>query len=100
MDIVAALRNDEKSIVLNGHICLVNHEAANEIETLRKQSLMLANDRDVLIEEVQRKNAEIERLREALRKIENYAYQLHVASSKKEYVIIQEMVVAALKEGK
>lgn len=37
MDIVEALRNDEKSIVLNGHICLVNHEAADEIEKLREE---------------------------------------------------------------
>ena len=39
------------------------------------------------------------KLREALRKIENYAYQLHLAYKEKEFVIIQEMVVAALKEG-
>ena len=41
---------------------------------------------------------EKKKLQEALRKIENYAYHLHVASNKKEYVIIQEMVVSALKE--
>jgi len=36
MDIVEALRNDDTSIIINGHICLVKHEAANEIEGLRE----------------------------------------------------------------
>ena len=54
---------------------------------------------DITLENLIKLRAENERLRESLRKIENYAYHLYVASSKKEFVIIQEMVVAALKDG-
>lgn len=76
----------------------VADRAIKEIERLRNELKNPVCD-CVYLDDLNKKDDEVERLREALRKIENYAYHLHVASSKKEYVIIQEMVVSALKES-
>ena len=48
MDIVELLRNDEKSIMIDGQAKLVNWVAADEIERLREAlRFMLDNDRNL-----------------------------------------------------